>query len=187
MKAHYISPYFPTKNFNAYIHHSRMNYSSNPSKKPWLNGLALAFQNPRPGQSSHEAIILAWLGLTHSLRPGQEQPYCGWTIIRKEGGNFQRRKPVRPIPIVPYSLIHTNFKFQFPNVPSLLECLKAGQLHSNNTTPVGAVYTSMDMVSPNPTHRCTCVKPYLWCFQKLGTSGKSEKYLNRLNLDLMCL
>ena len=38
---------------------------SKPTKKPRLNGLALAFQNPRPGQSRHEAVITARLGLAY--------------------------------------------------------------------------------------------------------------------------
>ena len=38
---------------------------SKSTKKLQLNSLALAFQNPRPGQSCHEAIIMAWLGLAY--------------------------------------------------------------------------------------------------------------------------
>jgi hypothetical protein len=34
-------------------------------QKPRLDGLALAFQNPRPGHSRHEAVNLAWLGLAY--------------------------------------------------------------------------------------------------------------------------
>ena len=41
---------------------SQINYST---KKPWLNSLALAFQNPKPGQSCHKAIITAQLGLAY--------------------------------------------------------------------------------------------------------------------------
>jgi hypothetical protein len=35
------------------------------TEKPWLDGLALAFQECKPGQSRHEAVIMAWLGLAY--------------------------------------------------------------------------------------------------------------------------
>jgi hypothetical protein len=44
---------------------------SKPTKKPRLNGLALAFQNPRPGQSRHEAVITARLGLARLTASGR--------------------------------------------------------------------------------------------------------------------
>ena len=34
-------------------------------EKPWLDGLALAFLQGRPGQSQDEPIIMAWLGLAY--------------------------------------------------------------------------------------------------------------------------
>jgi len=33
--------------------------------RPWLSSLALAFQHPKPGQSCHEAISVAQLGLAY--------------------------------------------------------------------------------------------------------------------------
>ena len=33
------------------------------TEKPWPDGLDLAFQPCKPGQSHYEAIIMAWLGL----------------------------------------------------------------------------------------------------------------------------
>ena len=43
------------------------------TEKPRPGGLALAFQEGKPGQSRHEAVkmarpIWAWLGLAHGLR-----------------------------------------------------------------------------------------------------------------------
>jgi hypothetical protein len=35
------------------------------TEKPRPDGLALAFQNCRPGQSRQKAVILAWLGLAY--------------------------------------------------------------------------------------------------------------------------
>ena len=51
-------------------------------RKPRPGGLALAFQEGKPGQSRHEAIkmarpIWAWLGLAHGLRPGLAKHYSG--------------------------------------------------------------------------------------------------------------
>ena len=57
----------------------------NKQKKPRPNGLALALQNPRLGQSLLKANTLAqarlglykaWLGWPHSFRPGQQNPTC---------------------------------------------------------------------------------------------------------------
>ena len=36
-----------------------------PTKKPQLHGLALAFQNPKLGQSHYEAVFAAQLGLAY--------------------------------------------------------------------------------------------------------------------------
>ena len=66
-----VMDYFPMpKNFNTLQPYK---LQSKPTKKPQLNGLALVFQNPRPGQSHNEAVIMAWLGSAHGLRPGQAQ------------------------------------------------------------------------------------------------------------------
>ena len=45
-----------------------------PTKKPWLSGLALAFRNSKLGQSHHEAVFMAWLGLAYlgSAWPGSQ-------------------------------------------------------------------------------------------------------------------
>ena len=57
----------------------RIYYTTNKKNliglKPWPEPVALAFQNTRPGQSHHKAVILAWLGLAHGLRPGHAQHY----------------------------------------------------------------------------------------------------------------
>jgi hypothetical protein len=42
-----------------------------PTKKPRLSGLALAFQNPEPGQSRHEVVFTAWLGLAWLTASGR--------------------------------------------------------------------------------------------------------------------
>ena len=46
-------------------HHQRFSTYVHRSQKPRLDGLALAFQNPRSGQSCHEAVNLAQLGLAY--------------------------------------------------------------------------------------------------------------------------
>ena len=43
------------------------------TEKPRPGGLALAFQECKPGQSRHEAVKMARLGLAHGLRPGLAQ------------------------------------------------------------------------------------------------------------------
>jgi hypothetical protein len=58
-----ISTNFPTtRNFQHTLYNK---LQSNPTKKLRLNNLALAFQYPRPGQSHHEAILMARLGLAY--------------------------------------------------------------------------------------------------------------------------
>ena len=39
-----------------------INWNNKLTKKPWPDGLALAFQESKPSQSRHEAVIAAWLG-----------------------------------------------------------------------------------------------------------------------------
>ena len=41
-----------------------------PTKRPWLGSLALAFWNPKLGQSHHEAVFMAWLGLAQLTASG---------------------------------------------------------------------------------------------------------------------
>ena len=54
--------------------------------KPWPEPAALAFQNTRPGQSHHKAVILAWLSLAYlglawpGSRP-QARPCTALSII----------------------------------------------------------------------------------------------------------
>jgi len=53
------------------------------TEKPRPDGLPLAPPQCKPGQSRHEAVViarlgpayLAWLGPSHGLRPGQAQHY----------------------------------------------------------------------------------------------------------------
>jgi hypothetical protein len=45
------------------------------SQKLQPDSLALAFQDARPGQSPHEAVILAQPSLAHGLRPGHAHHY----------------------------------------------------------------------------------------------------------------
>jgi hypothetical protein len=48
-----------------FSHHQKNWSTQRGSSPPKSHGLALAFQNPKPGQSSHEAIFMARLGLAY--------------------------------------------------------------------------------------------------------------------------
>ena len=58
-------PYSSYKNLIKLIYYDQKKLIHAATKKLRLSGLALAFQNPRPGQSHHEAVFTARLGLAY--------------------------------------------------------------------------------------------------------------------------
>ena len=71
-------------------------------KKLWLNGLALAFQVPRPSQSRHEAVVMAQPGLA-CLGPAWfgSQPQAGPGTALAERALAQIALPLQPVHVYP--------------------------------------------------------------------------------------